>query len=109
LNANKYLKISEKIKDPKEYINLTDSILHEIKISKNYELEESRKILSRLSKRDLYKFVDEHLFKSNEIHFNVNEKDIVNCQNENSNLFPDDIILHNLKINYAMKGFWFFL
>ena len=58
LKADPYLEISQKIDDPSDYMYLTDSIIKEIERSKAPELQESRNIIRRIRKRDLYKFSD---------------------------------------------------
>ncbi|KAF7319941.1 Ankyrin repeat protein [Mycena kentingensis (nom. inval.)] len=59
LLAEPHLKIADKIKDPKKFLHLTDSIEETIKASDDPELEASRAILQAIDHRDLYKCVDD--------------------------------------------------
>ncbi|GJJ07932.1 hypothetical protein Clacol_002139 [Clathrus columnatus] len=58
LKADPFMKISERIHDPKKFMFLTDDILLEVERSEAPELSESRQIVRRLRNRDLYKLVD---------------------------------------------------
>jgi len=105
VEADPYLKISEMIHRPEQYVHLSDSILYRIENSTEDELAKSRQILKRLKRRQLYKFVDEILLsteKSQELG-SVREVDITSCQDGDGQLLPGDIIIHNMKINYALQ------
>jgi HD superfamily phosphohydrolase len=102
LAADPVLKISESIFDPELYVNMTDCILRQIEYSRDQALAPAQDILKRLRKRDLYGFVDEILIYPS-FTSKVTEAEIVNFQDGNSNLQPEDIIIHDMKINYAMK------
>lgn len=102
--ADRHLKISECIHQPEEYLHLTDCLLRQIEASKDPELTESRNIIRRLRTRDLYKFVHEILLYPTFSHMKVTEETILDHQDSNfKNLTKEDIIVHDLKINYAMK------
>ena len=110
--AEPCLHMSQMIDNPKEYINLTDSILREIERSKDPKLEASRKIMKRIRDRDIYKFVDEYHYSQEESKMVSKEKSqeiaakISSYRNSNSvssNFNPDDVIVEILKVNYAMK------
>ncbi|KAF8518890.1 hypothetical protein JB92DRAFT_3087920 [Gautieria morchelliformis] len=58
LKADPYLKLAERINDPKRFMHLDDSILLEVERSECPELAESRQIMRRVRKRDLYRLVD---------------------------------------------------
>ena len=47
------------IRDPAQYVELDDTIIHEIRISREPELEESRRLVSRFDRRNFYSFVGE--------------------------------------------------
>jgi len=105
LKADNFLQISNSIDSPEAYTTMTDSILRTIEISKNKELEASRKIISDLRKRRLYKFVARALIPA-ELAKNfkpITEMDIISLQKATYNLKPEDIIIHNLNLDYAMK------
>eukprot|EP00916_Digyalum_oweni_P016438 GHVL01026961.1.p1 GENE.GHVL01026961.1~~GHVL01026961.1.p1 ORF type:complete len:218 (+),score=30.42 GHVL01026961.1:462-1115(+) len=63
LLAEPVLRIREKLFDAAKFIKLSDWIWHQIQNSTEPELHQSRQILLRLSKRDLYKCVDELIFE----------------------------------------------
>jgi HD superfamily phosphohydrolase len=101
IEANPYLKISDSIHDPEEYMNMTDCILHQIESSKAPELAAAKAIIRRIRTRDLYKFVNEQQISTA---LKVTENDILAYQSSDQvQLRPEDVIIHDLKINYAMK------
>ena len=57
--SRKLVRISECIDDPVAYTHLNDSIFHLILLSQDEDLAESRKILQRIERRELYKCVGE--------------------------------------------------
>ena len=61
------------IQDPKLYIYLDDTILHDIRVSTGPELEVARHLLQRFDSRKHYSFVGEKVL--NRI-INVTEKDV---------------------------------
>ncbi|KAJ3120888.1 SAM domain and HD [Nowakowskiella sp. JEL0407] len=61
LAADNELGISASIDDMQQYMYLTDSIVNEIQRSKSASLEESRNIIKRIHKRDLYALVGQFL------------------------------------------------
>lgn len=106
LKANNKLKIAECIYNPEEFINLTDEILNIIKISKDPDLKESKDIITRLEKRDIYKFIDEYIVPIELIDYikTINAIDIISQNSELSNLITiDDIIIFDKKMNYNLN------
>ncbi|EIN04338.1 HD-domain/PDEase-like protein [Punctularia strigosozonata HHB-11173 SS5] len=63
LAAEPHMKIAERINDPKQFMHLTDSIMEEIERSTQPELQHSRDIMARITRRDLYRTVDYRLFR----------------------------------------------
>ncbi|EFC37169.1 predicted protein [Naegleria gruberi] len=105
VEADPYLKISEMINHPEQYVHLSDSILYRIESSDAPELEKSRQLLKRIKRRQLYKFVDEIILpidRHKEFE-SLEEIDITSCHNGDGELLPSDIIIHNMAINYALK------
>ncbi|KYR01208.1 HD phosphohydrolase domain-containing protein [Tieghemostelium lacteum] len=98
--ADHFLGISDQIEDPREYINLTDSLLKRIETSKEPQLAKSREIIKNIRNRNLYKFVDEILVGSAQKIPDDFAKEIAK---EGNGLVPEDIIVHRLKLNYAFK------
>jgi len=97
--AEPYLKISEQLDDPKEFINLSDSLLRTIETSKVKELEKSRSIIKNIRNRNLYKFVDEIIVSSKNMPNHLAEE----IASEGNGITVDDVIVQNLKLNYAFK------
>ncbi|EDR41102.1 HD phosphohydrolase domain-containing protein [Dictyostelium discoideum AX4] len=100
--ADQFLKISDQLEDPKEFINLSDSLLRRIETSKEPELEKSRKIIKNIRNRNLYKFVDEIIVSTDKIRWSADSlaEDIAKVGN---GILESDIIVQNLKLNYAFK------
>ena len=107
LAANEYLGIADAIHDPDLYLNLTDSIIKEIERSKVPELEESRAIIKRMRRRDLYRFVDQlvidPLYRPFFPKKSVKPLDIVKHQRFGDDLKENDILIDDLVLTYAMK------
>ncbi len=61
------------ITDPRRYILLDDTILHDIRVSTNKELEVARNLLYRFDSRKHYSFVGEKVLNKM---INVTEKDV---------------------------------
>ncbi|XP_060739744.1 deoxynucleoside triphosphate triphosphohydrolase SAMHD1-like [Tachysurus vachellii] len=59
--------ISEAVLDPKTFMKLTDDIVMNIMQSTNPNLNNSKKIIRRIRKRELYKFVGSKIFQTREI------------------------------------------
>nr|WCZ58536.1 dNTP triphosphohydrolase SAMHD1 [Andalucia godoyi] len=103
--ADPFLKISDAVLDPEQFMGLTDCLIKQIETSHSQDLRPAQEIIRRMRKRDLYKFVDEVLVPP-EIQANfpkVTELDISTHQGIGNILTPEDLIVHNLKIDYAMK------
>ena len=103
--ASKKLKIVDRIEDINKYVNLTDDILHEIKISKSRELKIARDILKRIDKRDLYQIVLDINIPLTEINIPT-ITELLEYQNINKQqlfLTKDDFVIETFINNYAMK------
>lgn len=102
LLANNYLEISHQVFQPEDFWKLDDTILKVIETSDRPELEEARKIIIRMRRRDLYQYCNEYAVpKENLEHFkNVTPQDIVCSQvKQGVNLSPNDIVVSNVKID----------
>uniref|UniRef100_A0A5B6ZAA4 HD-associated domain-containing protein n=2 Tax=Davidia involucrata TaxID=16924 RepID=A0A5B6ZAA4_DAVIN len=88
IKANGCLEISSKIDDPAEYWKLDDSILKTIEMDSRQELQESRDLIRRIRRRDLYQFCNEFTVPEDKLeHFKkVTPQDIV-CSQVLQNLF----------------------
>ncbi|KAF2077132.1 hypothetical protein CYY_001579 [Polysphondylium violaceum] len=97
--ADPYLNISDQLEDPHEFINLSDSLLRTIETSKVKELEKSRNIIKNIRNRNLYKFVDEIIVSSKNMPLELAQE----IAKEGNGITVDDVIVQNLKLNYAFK------
>jgi len=124
--ADPFLHLSSCLDNPSDFYSLTDSVLRTIECSKLPELQDAQKLIRDLRKRKLYKFVDEVLVPPElwsdfydgvrlnittdrsfirltqfiHSHWQVTTEDIVS---RNSELTNDDVIVHKLQLNYALK------
>ncbi|TPX55777.1 hypothetical protein PhCBS80983_g05035 [Powellomyces hirtus] len=106
LAADKALGISSSVDDMTRYVYITDAIIKEIERSSSAELAESRAILTRIRKRDLYRFVDQIPVPqetANAVKTGITPSAIVACQNPGDNLTENDVIIEWLKLGYAMQ------
>lgn len=94
-SANNFYKITNSIKDMKDFIKLNDTIFNQIEFSVNKELEDARNIIKDIRNRKLYKFIGDF---NNESNININERNIT-CYCDN--LEPDDIIILQLNRGYT--------
>ena len=95
----------EAIYDPKQYIDLDDTILSEIRMSTEPELAKGRQLLERFDSRQIYSCVGEKGL-SPEVAMKVGaltEADIVNAARDSGNLRPEDIAVRKFNINMGMK------
>ncbi|XP_021299261.1 deoxynucleoside triphosphate triphosphohydrolase SAMHD1 homolog [Herrania umbratica] len=102
LKANSYLEISSSIQDPSEYWKLDDTIIKTIEIAPDEELRESRDLIRRIRRRNLYQFCNEFSVPKDKLeHFkNVNAQDIV-CSQKNGGVLlkEEDIAVSNVRID----------
>ena len=101
--------ISNAIWDVKDFIKLDDSILKRIEWSEDAAMKPARDLVRRIRKRDLYQYVNEYSVPQEFIkNFKpVTAVEITSCQGVNNipyGLKPEDIVVQNLKIDYAMKN-----
>ncbi|KAL5530824.1 hypothetical protein ACEPAF_7082 [Sanghuangporus sanghuang] len=61
--AEPTIKIAKQILDPAKYVYLTDNIMERVEMSEEPSLAESRRILERIRRRDLYRCVDWGTFR----------------------------------------------
>ncbi|XP_022851633.1 deoxynucleoside triphosphate triphosphohydrolase SAMHD1 homolog [Olea europaea var. sylvestris] len=100
--ANDYLQIASYIDDPAQYWKLDDTIMKTIETSSHQELKESRDLILRIRRRDLYQFCNEFAVPKDKLeHFkNVTPQDIICSQNSSRPaLREDDIAVSNVKID----------
>ncbi|KAL0063992.1 hypothetical protein AAF712_009060 [Marasmius tenuissimus] len=113
--ADPHLNIAKRIRDPQQYLRLTDFIMHEIKCSSHSELDGARRLFSRIEKRDLYKMVDWKLipyetstvFKrhvtSLGIYQAIQDEPLVSLKVDEEELEAGDIIVEFTTLHHGMK------
>ncbi|CAI9092901.1 OLC1v1028259C1 [Oldenlandia corymbosa var. corymbosa] len=102
VKANDSLQIASYIEDPADYWKLDDTILKTIETSSDQGLKESRDLILRIRRRDLYQFCNEFSVPKDKLdHFRkVSPKDIICCQKSDGiSLSEDDIHVTNVKID----------
>ncbi|KAL2903268.1 Deoxynucleoside triphosphate triphosphohydrolase SAMHD1-like protein [Bienertia sinuspersici] len=102
VKANDHLQIASKIHDPAEFWKLDDTIIKRIETDPHPALNESRDLILRIRKRDLYQFCNEFTVPREELeHFNnVTAKDIICSQVSGGvTLQEDDVVVSNIKID----------
>jgi deoxynucleoside triphosphate triphosphohydrolase SAMHD1 len=106
LYADPYLKISERISSPETYCYLTDSILTQIEGSTEPQLAQSRAIIKRMRKRDLYKMADEIIVPSHKqgTFPAVTVEGILEYKPADADLKAEDIIVDIFTCNYGAFG-----
>ncbi|KAJ1863274.1 hypothetical protein LPJ78_004142 [Coemansia sp. RSA 989] len=106
LIADPVLRISEAITDPRRYQLLTDNIVHDIERSSEPELQPARDLITRIYRRDTYKFVDEYLLppdQASAISSAVTAAAIVGFRTDNDDFVERDVLINIGRINYG-KG-----
>ncbi|KAK6280588.1 hypothetical protein POUND7_020855 [Theobroma cacao] len=102
LKANSYLEISSSIQDPSEYWKLDDTIIKTIETAPDEELRESRDLIRRIRRRNLYQFCNEFAVPKDKLeHFkNVTAQDIA-CSQKNGGVLlkEEDIAVSNVRID----------
>ncbi|KAJ7039439.1 hypothetical protein C8F04DRAFT_949938 [Mycena alexandri] len=114
--ADPHLKIADRIEIPQKFLYLTDDIKPRIESSEDPELEASRDLFNRISRRDLYKFVDQRVVKWDRgeiFREHVTRESIVkearrlaaeqNAEVDLTDLTPDCVIVDHTTMHYGMK------
>uniref|UniRef100_A0A9I9CXZ1 HD domain-containing protein n=1 Tax=Cucumis melo TaxID=3656 RepID=A0A9I9CXZ1_CUCME len=102
LKANDYLQLSSYIHDPSQYWKLDDSIVKTIETASDKELKESRDLILRIRRRNLYQFCNEYAVPKDKLENfkDVTAKDIV-CSQKNGGvqLKEEDVAVSNVRID----------
>ncbi|XP_044479079.1 deoxynucleoside triphosphate triphosphohydrolase SAMHD1 homolog [Mangifera indica] len=102
LKANSFLEISSSIEDPSDYWKLDDTIIKTIEIAPDQELKESRDLILRIRRRNLYQFCNEYAVPKDKLeHFkDVTAQDIV-CSQKNGGVIlkEEDVAVSNVRID----------
>lgn len=102
VSANSYLQIASHIQDPSQYWKLDDTIIKTIETAPDQELKESRDLLLRIRRRDLYQFCNEYAVPKDKLENfkKVTAQDIV-CSQKNGgvSLREEDVVVSNVLID----------
>ncbi|KAL2523352.1 HD domain-containing metal-dependent phosphohydrolase family protein [Forsythia ovata] len=102
VGANNYLQISSRIQDPSQYWKLDDTIIKTIQTDPDQELKESRDLILRIFRRDLYQFCNEYAVPKDKLENfkHVTAQDIV-CSQKSSGvtLREEDVVVSNVRID----------
>ncbi|KAL0351001.1 UNVERIFIED_CONTAM: Deoxynucleoside triphosphate triphosphohydrolase SAMHD1 [Sesamum radiatum] len=102
VSANNYLQIASHIQDPSEYWKLDDTIIKTIETAPDQELKESRDLILRIRRRDLYQFCNEYAVPKDKLENfkKVTARDIVCSQkNGGATLREEDVVVSNVRID----------
>ncbi|KAL7196827.1 hypothetical protein ACSBR1_036774 [Camellia fascicularis] len=96
-----YFGLASSIHDPAEYWKLDDSIIKRIETSSDQQLKESRDLIQRIRRRDLYQFCNEFAVPKDKLeHFKkVTAQDIICSQKTGSATLKEDVVVSNVKID----------
>lgn len=100
--ANNHLDILSCIDDPAEYWKLDDSVMKHIETSRSEELKESRDLILRIRRRDLYQFCNEFTVPKDQLEYfkDVTPQDVICSQKAGVvTLKEEDIAVSNIKID----------
>ncbi|KAL2552414.1 HD domain-containing metal-dependent phosphohydrolase family protein [Forsythia ovata] len=102
LEANNYLEIASHIHDPSQYWKLDDTIIKTIETAPHQELKESRDLILRIRRRDLYQFCNEYAVPKDQLdNFkDVTAQDIVCSQSSGVALKEEDVAVSNVHIKF---------
>ncbi|KAK6129319.1 hypothetical protein DH2020_036927 [Rehmannia glutinosa] len=102
VSANDYLQIASHIHDPAQYWKLDDTIIKSIETAPDQELKESRDLILRIRRRDLYQFCNEYAVPKDKLENfkKVTAQDIV-CSQKNGGvaLREEDVVVTNVRID----------
>ncbi|XP_027362816.1 deoxynucleoside triphosphate triphosphohydrolase SAMHD1 homolog [Abrus precatorius] len=101
VKANPYLHIASSIHQPSDFWKLDDSILKTIESSSQQELKESRDLIMRIRRRDLYQFCNEFSVPKERLDDfrSITPQDIVCSQTNGITLKEEDVAVSNVKID----------
>ncbi|KAK6928314.1 HD domain [Dillenia turbinata] len=102
VKANDYLQIASLIAEPSEYWKLDDTIIKTIETAPDAQLKESRDLLLRIRRRELYQFCNEYAVPKDKLdNFkDVTPQDIV-CSQKNGGVIlgEEDVAVSNVRID----------
>tara|TARA_B100001250_G_C19521254_1_gene666129 strand:- start:188 stop:706 length:519 start_codon:yes stop_codon:yes gene_type:complete len=96
--ADPVLNISKSVDNIEHFIKIDDTLIDYIYYSDNKQLDEAKKIINKIKKRELYSFVCEKNFSKLDIKKKICINDFLEKTTE---LQKDDVIIHNLCLGYT--------
>ncbi|XP_047957607.1 deoxynucleoside triphosphate triphosphohydrolase SAMHD1 homolog isoform X2 [Salvia hispanica] len=102
VSANSYLQIASHIQDPSQYWKLDDTIIKTIETAPDQELKESRDLILRIRRRDLYQYCNEFAVPKEKLENfkNVTAQDIVCSQKSGGvSIREEDVAVTNVRID----------
>ncbi|GAV74620.1 HD domain-containing protein [Cephalotus follicularis] len=102
VKANDYLQISSHIQDPSVYWKLDDTIIKTIETAPDQELRESRDLILRIRRRNLYQFCNEYAVPKEKLENfkDVTAQDIVCSQKHGGVILKEeDVAVSNVRID----------
>lgn len=104
VRANDYLQIASCIQDPSQYWKLDDTIIKTIETAPDQQLKESRDLILRIRRRDLYQFCNEYVVPKDRLENfkNVSAQEVV-CSQKNGGvtLREEDVVVSNVRIDLS--------
>ncbi|KAK3033583.1 hypothetical protein RJ639_032431, partial [Escallonia herrerae] len=99
--ANDYLQIASHVHDPSQYWKLDDTIIKAIETAPDQELRESKDLILRIRRRDLYQFCNEYAVPKEKMENfkNVTAQDIICSQKNGVILKEEDVAVSNVRID----------
>ena len=88
-SANEVFHISDSISNPEEFCKFSDTILDVIKFTDDERLNEAKKMLAKIERRDIYKMVHNEIVRNQ-----GNEEEVIKKYES------DEYIIHFMKIGY---------
>lgn len=105
LLADEALEIADSVHNPEDFLGMTDSIIPIIERSKDPRLKDARHVMHRIRRRQLYRFVDEHLMPNGRS-VSIKPEDVTTCQDSahtGITLAPEDVHIKMVTLNFGMK------
>ena len=103
LAAEESLDLFGKLQDVDSFLELDNTLIRTIEFSKDPGMNEAREIVKRIRRREIYKHVADFTIPASYFkHYQkVTAADILSCKRGGVALRPEDICVHNLKIDWT--------
>lgn len=101
--ANGYFHFDEAIRSPERYLRLDDSVVSLIEFSTDPSLEESRRLLERLRRRDIYRLAYEWTLAAEAPRTPITAESIWRCADSEAAFSPSDVVVSATNLHYGMR------